>query len=67
MSYDAFMRDLNAKSDVLSILYHVLLLTEVGLKSNLIDFETNKSMAAADMKRTLTQAGLLMPINQEVS
>jgi hypothetical protein len=57
--YGDFMRDLDKKSDVLAGLYHLHLLTVIGIDRERLDFATNKNWPLSRMERELRAAGIL--------
>jgi hypothetical protein len=57
-SYPSFVRSLDQKSDALSALYHILLLTEIGIDPSLLDFQTNRMWPANAMAAALRRVGL---------
>ena len=60
-SYGDFIQDLDRKSDALSALYHLYLLTIIGVEEENIDFEKNNNRPLWRMASDLRAAGLLVP------
>jgi ApeA N-terminal domain 1 len=58
-SYLEFIRDLDRKSDALSILYHALLLHEVEIDATILSRWINDSFGSYAIKMHFAQAGLL--------
>lgn len=60
-TYDAFMRDLDKKSDALAALYHLHLLTVIGIDPERLNFATNHNWPLSRMEMDLRAAGVLKP------
>jgi hypothetical protein len=58
-NYDAFIRDLDRKSDALTSLYHLHLLSEIGVDHHLFDFKENHSRSLYLMQCYLSSVGIL--------
>jgi len=58
--YDEFMQDLDRKSNALSALYHLHLLTIIGVEKERLDFAKNNNRPLWRMERDLRAVGLLM-------
>ena len=61
-NYHAFLRELQIKSEALSIVYHMLILHEIGLQEATIKYWVYESFRAYIHKRYLSDAGLLVNI-----
>lgn len=59
--YDEFMQDLDRKSNALSALYHLHLLTIIGVDNEQLDFTRNQNRPMWRMEYDLRAVGLLMP------
>jgi len=59
--YGDFMQDLDRKSNALSALYHLHLLTIIGVDKEQIDLEKNNNRPLWRMKSDLRAVGLLLP------
>lgn len=60
--YDEFMRELDTKSDALAALYHLHLLTVIGIDQEMLSFETNGgSWPLSHMEIAMRAVGLLKP------
>lgn len=59
--YDEFMQDLDRKSNALSALYHLHLLTIIGVDKERLDFAKNQNRPMWRMEYDLRIVGLLMP------
>lgn len=57
--YEDFFRDLDRKSDALAGLYHLHLLTMIGVSKELLDFDTNHNWPLSRIEDELRAAGLL--------
>ena len=58
-SYSEFLKDANAKSEALSVLYHALLLHEAGIGGQILKRWVFDSFLSAPIKIHFVQAGLL--------
>jgi len=57
--YTDFIRDLEKKSAALSILYHVLILHEIGVDEKIINWWIYKGFRSYPIKRAFVEVGLL--------
>jgi ApeA N-terminal domain 1 len=60
-SYSEFLKDLNNKSEALSVLYHALLLHEVGIDAQILKRWIFESFGSLPIKIHFVEAGLLSP------
>src|SRR5262249_17787911 len=58
-AYSDFLKDLNIKSEALSVLYHALLLHELGISEQILKRWMFDSFCAGPIKMQLVEAGLL--------
>lgn len=61
-NYQAFMRDIDTKSDALSALYHLHLLVVIGIDCERLNFRTNNSWPLSRMEMDLRRVGILKPL-----
>ncbi len=60
-TYDQFMHDISKKSDALSALYHLHLLTLIGVDKERFELATNHNWAMTKIEWALRAVGLLIP------